>query len=319
MEMNGAPSLDLTALRTFLAVAESGGVSQAARLLHCVPSNVTVRIRRLEQDLGTPLFERHPRGMRLTTAGDRLLGYARQAVRLLAEAEEVVRGDSTPRGPLRIGASDTIAATHLPSLLASFCAEYEAVDVTLSTAPSAVLAGQVRARRLDGAFLSSAVAPEGVEAIPAWRDRLHLMTAAQVASPESLRRRAAIVSRPGCAYRAQFERWLEEKGWHAWPVQEFASLEVAVACVAAGMGMTVIPESALLRLQVEGTVRLHPLPDHLAEMTVWFALPRGVASNAALQAFREHLPPVPVLQNRTEPRKGGTLIHSESHHPEKVS
>jgi len=68
--------MDATDLKTFEAVARLGGMNRAAAELNTVQSNVTTRIRALEEELGTPLFQRHSRGVVLTDAGRRLLPYA---------------------------------------------------------------------------------------------------------------------------------------------------------------------------------------------------------------------------------------------------
>ena len=90
--------MDATDLRVFEAVARLGGMSRAAAELNTVQSNVTARIRRLEGELGTTLFERHSRGVTLTAAGQRLLPYAVQVGSLLAEARRAAIDDGTPRG-----------------------------------------------------------------------------------------------------------------------------------------------------------------------------------------------------------------------------
>src|SRR5919205_2697100 len=102
--------MDAADLRVFEAVARLGGMSRAAEELHTVQSNVTARIRLLEEELGTALFSRHSRGVVLTAAGQRLLPYAVRVRTLLEEARRAVADDGTPRGPLTIGSLETTAA-----------------------------------------------------------------------------------------------------------------------------------------------------------------------------------------------------------------
>src|ERR1019366_2825278 len=80
------PRMDAADLRIFEAVARLGGMGRAAEALHTVQSNVTARIRQLEQELGTKLFRRHARGVEPTAAGRRLLPYAQRVARLLEDA-----------------------------------------------------------------------------------------------------------------------------------------------------------------------------------------------------------------------------------------
>jgi DNA-binding transcriptional LysR family regulator len=90
--------MDAADLRVFEAVARLGGMGRAAETLHTVQSNVTARIRRLEKELGAPLFHRHARGVEPTPAGRRLLPFAIRASRLLEDARRAALDDGTPRG-----------------------------------------------------------------------------------------------------------------------------------------------------------------------------------------------------------------------------
>src|SRR4051812_38540716 len=98
--------MDLAALRIFKAVVEHGGVNRAAARLNRVPSNVTTRVRQLEEELGTKLFVRAGRRLALSAEGRRLLAYAEQLLRLSDEAEAAMRNGG-PRGTLRLGALES--------------------------------------------------------------------------------------------------------------------------------------------------------------------------------------------------------------------
>src|SRR5262245_8163385 len=99
--------MDAGDLKIFAAVAEQGGMSAAATALHTVQSNVTARIKHLEDELGTRLFERQRRGVVLTAAGKRLLPYAAKIRQALEDAKRAVADDGVPKGPLTIGSLET--------------------------------------------------------------------------------------------------------------------------------------------------------------------------------------------------------------------
>src|SRR6188508_3067138 len=105
--------MDTRDLTTFATVARLGGMGRAARALNTVQSNVTQRVRRLEESLGVTLFERGHSGARLTAAGKRLMPYAARVDALLAEAGRAARDDGVPRGTLTVGALETTAALRL--------------------------------------------------------------------------------------------------------------------------------------------------------------------------------------------------------------
>ena len=95
--------MELRQLEIFRALAEELHFTRAAERVHCVQSNVTIQIRALERELGTPLFDRLAKRVALTEAGRRFLPYAERVLSTIEEARRTVSTDSIPAGPLRIG------------------------------------------------------------------------------------------------------------------------------------------------------------------------------------------------------------------------
>ena len=122
--------MDAADLRVFQSVAGLGSMNKAALELNTVQSNVTARIRSLEDEVGFALFERTNRGVTLTAAGKRLLPFAARAARLLDDARRAVADEGTPSGILTIGSLDTTAALHLSPILAAYVATYPEVDLS---------------------------------------------------------------------------------------------------------------------------------------------------------------------------------------------
>ncbi len=142
---------------TFEAVARLGGMGRAARELNTVQSNVTQRVRRLEEALGVSLFERSRAGARLTPAGERLMPYATRVDALLDEAGRAARDDGAPRGTLTVGSLETTAALRLSPLLASYVQAHPGVDFVLRTGTTAEMVERVLDRELEGAFVCGPV------------------------------------------------------------------------------------------------------------------------------------------------------------------
>ena len=109
-------NLDLTALRSFVTVAETGGVTRAAHQLHLTQSAVSMQIKRLEEMLQQPLLDRAGRGVQLTAHGEQLLGYGR---RILAINDEVISRmmNDAFEGELRLGVPTDIVYPHIPRVL----------------------------------------------------------------------------------------------------------------------------------------------------------------------------------------------------------
>src|ERR1700741_2976278 len=114
-------------LRVVEAVARNGSMNRAAAELNMVQSNVTARIRLLEDELGVQLFVRHSRGVVPREAGLRLLSDGEQIRTLFQQAITAIKEDGTPKGKLRIGTTETIAGLRLPALIAQYAQQYPRV------------------------------------------------------------------------------------------------------------------------------------------------------------------------------------------------
>jgi LysR family transcriptional regulator, cell division regulator len=291
-------AMDAADLRVFEAVARLGGMGRAAEELHTVQSNVTARIRQLEDQLGTKLFRRHARGVEPTPAGQRLLPYARRMARLLEDARRAALDDGTPQGALVIGSLETTAALRLPEPLAAFAAAHSQVDLTLRTGTTCELLDQVLDRRLEGAFVCGPVTHSDLETEVVFREELALLTAPQVTSLDAMAGRGEVrivVLRRGCSYRQRLEEVLARRGIPAPRVLEFGTVEAVFGCVAAGLGVTLLPRALVGPVWREGKVALHALPpgDSLVE-TVFVRRCDGYFSSA-LAAFLAAVRSVPAV------------------------
>lgn len=260
--------MNSTDLMFFAAVAEAGGIGRAAARLNTVQSNVTGRIRALEQALRVPLFHRGSRGVTLTRAGERLLPYALQVGQLLAEARHALLAEGEPRGPLRIGAMETTAALRLPGPLADFAARHPEVDIELETGPTELLIARVLDRTLEGAFVSGPVTQAELVGIPVFTEELVLVAHPAVGDLAALLDRLArardakvLVFRTGCSYRRRLEDFLGRQGLVHVRRMEFGTLDGILGCVAAGMGVTLVPRAVADPAHRAGRVSVHSLPD----------------------------------------------------------
>ncbi len=290
----GAAEMDAADLRVFEAVARLGGMGRAAEELHTVQSNVTARIRQLEEQLGTPLFRRHARGVEPTPAGQRLLPYALRMALLLNDARRAALDDGTPQGTLVVGSLETTVALRLASGLSTFAAAHPRVDLTLRTGTTCELLEQVLDQHLEGAFVCGPLAHPELQAEPFFQEELALLTAPQVSSLDDLAEHAdvrIVVLRRGCSYRQRLEDVLARRGIPAPRVLEFGTLEAVFACVAAGLGMTLLPRALLGPVWCAGKVALHVLERRDAAVETVFVRRRGGYVSSALAAFLDHVRP----------------------------
>lgn len=295
--------MDAGELRVFEAVARLGSMSRAAAELNTVQSNVTARVRLLEEGLRTPLFQRHSRGVALTAAGRRLLPYAVRVRHLLDEARRAAQDDGTPKGPLTIGSLETTAALRLSPVLAAYAAAHPEVDLVLRTGTTRELIAAVLEHRLEGAFVCGPVEHPELEAEMVFREELALVTAPSVRAPDQLIGKGElriVVLRAGCSYRERLEAILAARGVVGLRRLEFGTIDGILGCVAAGLGVTLLPKAVAGPAWRDGRVAVHELPAAEARVETVFIRRRDAFVSSALAAFVRGARPAPACAAAAE-------------------
>jgi DNA-binding transcriptional LysR family regulator len=255
-------TLDLDSLEIFRTVVQEGGIIRAAGKLGRVQSNVTTRIKQLEQRLGLALFRRQGRSIVLSPEGELLLSYTQRLFRLADEAESQLRAGA-PMGVLRIGSLESTAGSRLAPILSRYHRLHPGVVVELATGTTSALVQRVTSFQLEAAFVSEPFTAPGLQSMKVFEEELVLITAKDVPAV----RRAAdlagltlIAFTHGCSYRKRLEEWLGASAVMPARTLEFASYQAMIACVAAGTGFAIVPRSLLAALRATSDVRQHELP-----------------------------------------------------------
>ena len=286
--------MDAADLRIFESVARYESMNRAATALHTVQSNVTARIKGLEDELGVALFSRHARGVTLTPAGQRMLPFAGRIAKLFAEARTAALDDGPPSGELVLGTLETSAALRLAPSLARFAQANPKVRLVLRVGTTQGLAAEVLACRLDGAFVAGPVTHANLRAEPIYQEELVLLTPRAIRSPadltdaESLR---LIVFRRGCSYRQRLEAYLAQLGVVAAEPLEFGSLDAILACVEAGVGVTLLPRSVADTALGRAQLAVHALPPAIAHVDTVFIVRSDAYLSSAMAAFLDVVRP----------------------------
>lgn len=282
--------MDAKDLVTFETVARLGGMGRAARELNTVQSNVTQRVRRLEELLGVTLFARSRSGARLTAAGERLMPYATRIGILLEEATRAARDDGAPKGTLTFGSLETTAALRLSPLLAAYARDYPKVDLVLRTGTTAELIERVLDRELEGALVCGPVAHPDLTASRVFEEDLALLSAPTERSVAKLLARPdlrIIVLRAGCSYRQRLEELLARRGIVGLRRLEFGTLEAILGAVAAGLGITLLPRALVGPVWRGGRVAVHRLATADARVQTVFVQRRDALRSSAMSAFQD--------------------------------
>ena len=255
-------SIDLDTLDIFRTVVQEGGVIRAASKLNRVQSNVTTRIKQLEQRLGRTLFRKQGRGLVLSPEGEVLLSYAQRLFRLADEAEHELKAGH-PMGVLRIGSLESTAGSRLAPLLARFHRLHPSVVVELATGTSGALVQRVTNYELEAAFVSEPFTAPGLSKQKVFEEELVLITPREVPEvkrPADLTGMTLIAFANGCSYRKRLEEWMGGAAVMPARTLEFASYQAMIACVAAGTGFALVPRSLLVALKSAHEVKQHEVP-----------------------------------------------------------
>ncbi|GGC68421.1 LysR family transcriptional regulator [Undibacterium terreum] len=284
--------MDLSVLRIFKAVAEEGSVTKAAVRTHRVQSNVSSRLAQLEESLGVSLFHRSGRNLIITAEGTRLLEYADRLLQLAEEAETAVRGSDKPSGKLRIGSMETTAAARLPKILASFHKNYPEVDMLLETGTTDYLVQEVLGHRLDLALIAAPFFHPDLQQMTVFEEELVLVTDhahAVVTSAHQVQKKTLLVFKSGCSYRRHLERWFADAGCTPLRTMEFGTYEAIIGCVAAGMGVALVPRTVLQQRELGDSIRVHTIAADIARVETLLIWRKDVRHHPARQAFAENL------------------------------
>jgi DNA-binding transcriptional LysR family regulator len=230
-------NLDIDTLRTFAAIAEAGSFTLGGQKVYRNQSTVSLQIKRLEEAVGAPLFQRTTRRVRLTTQGEAALVYAMEILKL---NDEMLARLTEPglEGVVRLGAPEDFATTHLPRALARFAKAFPQVQLEVTCDLTLNLVQSFERGELDIVLVKRE--PGGIiEGVRVWREPLVWVAADRnIAQQERL---PLVVAPPPCVYRKRAAGALDAIGVRWRPAYTCASLAGIHAAVRAGLGLTVLP------------------------------------------------------------------------------
>lgn len=286
--------MDIQELEAFWWIAKTGSFNRAAEKLYLTQPSVTARIQTLEKELGQPLFERKPRGVRLTDAGRVLLPHAERVLMDLRKARQAVSDlGSATGGTLMVGSALTTSTYALPEILAKFKGAYPAVEVAMRTGRSQQIQQLVLDDTVPLGFVHSPLVPHPeVEAIPLYSEAIvlvvhpgHSLAGRAEVTAEQLASEPFITSDRASGYWSLVEQFWASSGIAPRVTMELDSIEATKRMVMYGLGLAMLPQST-----VEGELKTRQLvvvpvagTSHLTRQTllihrrgkVWSGITRG--------------------------------------------
>lgn len=282
--------MDISQLRMFKTVAEQGSIIQASKLLHCVPSNITNRIKLLENELGVALFIRKGRGLVISPSGELLLDYANKILGFCQEARRALDPASEPSGKLKVGAIESAATGRLPAVLAKFHHRHPMVQMQFSTGTWQQLVSDVADHKLDCAIIAINTEHPDIAYMEIYKEPVVLIASpmiGEISTPEDLEDKHIYMWPQGCPYRQSLERWLNECQVPM-KITNIASYGTILGCINSGAGVSLVPTGIFEQFRKVGDIRGYSFAQ-LAPVQNYFIHNRRTEPHRARDAFAKLL------------------------------
>ena len=275
-------------LKIFEAVAVTGSFTKAAAAMFTVQSNVTARIKSLEEEFGAELFSRTSRKVELTSSGKILMHYCKQISSLVTDAKSSIQSNTKISGSLKIGCIETTMALKVPEILNHFEEKFPDVELEFKSQMRNALIDDVLNFNLDAAFVSGPINVSGLEHIKIKEEQLVILTASQ--GPEigellAKKHVKIVVFGEGCIFRTRLESWLSSKGIVHYKSTVLNSIEGIINFVEAGLGISILPEEVVSRYYAGRKLTKYALNKQLGTMNTVMIYRSDKIQSVALRAF----------------------------------
>lgn len=241
--------MELRQLKTFVTTAEALSFTKAANNLSYAQSTITSQIQALEEELGTMLFERLGKQIKLTKDGEQLYAYADQILKLSDEAKDLVSSSLTPKGSLTIGTAESLCLHRLPEVFNTFRSRYPKVEINIDFDACSDYRTLLRKNTIDLVFFLDVPCNENdlvthvlfEEPMAVIAAPHHPLAKKRQVTPYDISGQPLILTAPGCSYRQLFESILTQSGVRPSSVMGVSSNEVIKRFVCDGWGIGFLP------------------------------------------------------------------------------
>ena len=288
--------MELHQLKYFCAIADTGSFSRAAHQAHVSQPSLSQQIGKLEDELGTRLFDRLGRSVRLTELGKLFLARARSVLRDLESARnDIVEKKTAMTGSIAVGAIPTIAPYLLPQVLATFSRKWAQAHVTVVEEITPFLLEKLRAGAVDVAIvaLPVPVRNQEFESFPLMTEKMfavlpkrHELAGRREVSLGELHSQPFLLLRDGHCFRETAVEACKRARLNPQIVFESGQFSSILSMVCAGLGVSVVPAMAV---EKRAGCCFIPLADQRAERTIGAVTLKGRSLTRASTQFLAHL------------------------------
>lgn len=275
-------------LKIFEAAATLGSFTKAAEVTFTVQSNVTARIKNLEDEFGAELFRRVSRKVVLTEAGETLLQYTKKIGRLLEDAKSDIQSAEKIGGTIRIGCIETTMALKVPEIINGFAELYPNVELEFHSSMLPALIRDVLNYELDAAFVAAPINIPGLQQLVVRDEQLVIIAGGDVGKLSSVLKQEPlkiVVFGQGCFFRARLESWLGSKGILRYKSTVLNSIEGIINFVEAGLGISILPAEVVNQYYGNRNIKTFPVNKELATMTTLLIYRNNELPSKALNVF----------------------------------
>lgn len=275
-------------LKLFEAVAVTGNFTKAAEAMFTVQSNVTARIKNLEEEFGATLFLRTSRKVELTPAGRTLLQYTKQINNLIDAAKLSIGESENIKGQLKIGFIETTMALKGPGLVTELAEKFPLIELDFKSAMREVLINDVKNYRLDAAFIPAASFIDGLVQIHIMDEKIVAVAPMVFKSLDEIlgqKQIKTIVFDQGCFFRARLETWLLSNDIINYHKTEMNSIEGVINFIESGIGFGFLPKEIVSTFYSTRKIKMFPLPKEIGNMKTILIYRKENLSSPVLKAF----------------------------------
>ncbi|MFV0563274.1 LysR family transcriptional regulator [Malaciobacter mytili] len=248
--------MDSNLLKVFLCVATLKSFSKAALELDCAQSNVTARIKQLEKNIGFNLFHRVSKGVVLTDVAIKLLPLAQEIIQKIQNAEQLLLHMKHSEN-LKIGSTESNAATRIITLLSKIDNKYPNMKLELTTGPTQEIKELLLDYKIDIGFISGKPLEKEFKILKEYKEKIVLLKSLKKEPAKNI-----LTFKKGCTYRKYLDAYLKQQQLDYKNI-EFGSLETILGCVKMGMGITILPLSFIQRFEHTKDLEIKYLPKEI--------------------------------------------------------
>ncbi|CAG7649563.1 HTH-type transcriptional activator CmpR [Paenibacillus solanacearum] len=289
--------ISLELYKVFHAIARTGNISKAAELLYITQPSVSYAIKQLEEQLGTALFVRKPKGVELTPEGRALLDYVQPALTLLTEGERLMaRYHSLDTGEIRIGGSEMLIKHYLLPAIESFHDDYPGVRFRFVHGKTLEIAGRLEEGSIDIGLVHLPLPAGALQIHHEWqaepifigsgRDKLRF---AQPHEPAELFKLPMILLSPGSSTRKFVDKEAQACGGEIVPEMEVGSIELIKEMVRVGFGIAILHKNLAEAELAAGNLLEIPLTRPLTMRSIALVSPAKRELSAAASVFTKRI------------------------------